>query len=492
MTEDNLVQVHIPEIATKQLRFRHSGSRRILTISSNLLQLFDFKKGDPVVETSLGAGKGMVITRAYSLFDQPNTKRVYARRYPRRKNNPLEYQIEVSSQRLLDASFPEGCTRVHVRFEAGRIVVTPLQTISERALANAIAAQPGATFAALTSGVDLASLRAEDFSVSAILEWRPQESRDKTDLTETGALASLANSGPVRALFNEDVTCAVLDEIEAAMSRHPIMLFHASPQCDDHSPLKAQALKDRDHEDASSTEDMIIDLLNIVERLAPPVILFENVPGMLNSAAYQVASLRLRRWGYRRHEHVGDARDYGGLTSRRRAYVVFTQLEAPFSFEEPFTSRHKDAWSVIAGDLHECRDVSHSKSLQDGKACGRLRRITPASTSIPTPVKSQARMAKDSIVIEPEDGDFLWPTENQLKRFLGIEDVDLSAVSATTGSEIIGQSIDRPHHASVLRSIKTHIAHHRSKHARHPCSRRTTRSSDPGREAAEVLSLNAA
>lgn len=457
MSEEVLVQVNVPEIATKQLRFRQNGQRRVLTISSNLLELFDFKKGDPVVETSLGFGKGMVIERATSLFDQPKVKRVYARHYPRRKNNPLEHQIEVSSQKLLNDSFPASCTRVHVRFENGRVTVTPLQTISERALANAERAMPGSTFAALTSGVDLASLRAEGFSVSAILEWRPQEARDKTDLTETGALSALANSGPVHALFNEDVTCAVLNEIEAAMARRPVMLFHASPQCDDHSNLKPKTMKEQHHEDASSTEDMIIDLLNIVERLAPPVIVFENVPGMLNSAAYAVASLRLRRWGYQRFEHVGDARDYGGLTSRKRAYVVFSQLEAEFAFEEPFSDRVKDAWSVIAPDLHECRDVSSSKSLNDGKEIGRLRRITPESKSIPTPVKSQARMAKDSIVIEPEDGVFLWPTENQLKRFLGIEDVDLNAVSATLASEIIGQSIDRPHHASVLRSVKSHI-----------------------------------
>lgn len=462
MTSETLVRVNIPEIATKQLRFRRNGGRRVLTISSNLLQLFDFSKGDNVVERSLGPGKGMVIERTYDLFDQAPSKKVYSRRYPRRKNNPLEHLVEVSSQQLLNLSFPKDCSKVHVRFERGRILVTPIRTIAERAKANAERASPGATFVALTSGVDLASLRAADFSISAVLEWRPQESRDKTDLSETGALTALANSGEIHAIFNEDVTCAVLHEIERAMAAHPVMLFHASPQCDDHSTLKAKKLKDRDLEQATSSDDMIIDLLNLVERLAPPVIVFENVPGMLGSAAYHVACLRLARWGYRRYEHVGDARDFGGLTSRRRAYVVFTQLDAPFSFEAPFTIRQKDAWSVVASDIDQCRDVSGSKSLQDGKECGRLRRVTPASTSIPTPVKSQARMAKDSIVIEPEEGVFLWPTEDQLKRFLGIEEVDLETVSATIASEIIGQSIDQPHHSSIMRSVRRHISEYLS------------------------------
>jgi len=458
MENQVLVQANIPNIATKQLRFRKNGERRILTISSNLLTLFDFSKGDAVTERSLGPGKGIVIERAYDLFAASKTKRVYARTYTRRKNNPLEHQIEVSSQRLINSSFPKGCSRVHIRFEKGCVTVTPLATLSERALANAAVAETGATFAALTSGVDLSSMRKEGFSVSAVLEWRPQEARDKTDLTETGALAALANSGPLHALFNEDVTACALDRIAEVMNDHPVMLFHSSPQCDDHSPLKAKSLKQRDMDDASSSSDMILDLLNIIERTAPPVVLFENVPGMIKSSAYEIASLRLKRWGYKRHEHVGDARDYGGLTSRKRAYVVFTQLDAPFEFEAPSTSRKKDAWAVVEKHIDKCRDVSHSKSIRDGKACGRLRSVRPGATSLPTPVKSQSRMAKDSIVIEPEEDRFLFPTEDLLKEFLGIGDVDLNSVSATTASEIVGQSIDQPHHSMVLRAISRHIS----------------------------------
>lgn len=459
MHADHLVQVNVPDVATKQLRFRQNGERRILTISSNLLALFGFEKGDPVVERSLGEGKGIVIERVQDdMLSEARIKRVYGRTYKHRKNNPFEHLVEVSSQRLIDESFPEGCSRVHVTFGHGRITVTPLMSIAERAQANATAADPNSVFAALTSGVDLASMREEGFSISAVLEWRPQEARDKTNLTETGALAALANSGPLHALFNEDVTTCVVDRIALAMERHPVMMFHSSPQCDDHSNLKGAKFKQASIDDASSSADMIIDLLNIIERIAPPVVLFENVPGMINSAAYEVAKLRLRRWGYRCHEHVGDARDYGGLTSRKRAYVVFTQLDAPFEFEAPFTEREKDVWSIIEPYLAECRDVSSSKSLNDGKACGRLRAVRPGAKSLPTPIKSQDRMAKDSIVIEPEEDRFLFPTEALLKRFLGIEKVDLAAVSKTLATEIIGQSIDRPHHASVLRAIRRHIS----------------------------------
>ncbi|MBS7671630.1 DNA cytosine methyltransferase [Croceicoccus gelatinilyticus] len=458
MTEDVLVRVNVPDIATKQLKFRDKGGRRILTISSNLLTLFGFSKGDAVVERSLGPGKGMTVERVDDLFAGPQTKKVYARTYKQRRNNPLEHMIEVSSQRLIDEAFPEGCNRVHILFQSGKVTITPIFTIEERARANAGKADPDSVFAALTSGVDLHSMQTSGFSISAVLEWRPQEARDKTNLTETGAMTALANSGPLYALFNEDVTSCVLDHIGAAMAKNPPMIFHASPQCDDLSNLKAKSLKERDLETTDSTADMIIDLLAIIEKIAPPVVVFENVPGMIGSPAYEVASLRLRRWGYTRHEHVGDARDYGGLTSRKRAYVVFTLLNAPFAFEEPYGERERDAWAVIEPFLDQCRDVSHSKSLNDGKEIGRLRAIKPGARNLPTPVKSIARMAKDSIVIEPEDGKFLFPSEALFKHLLGIDDVDLNAVSATIATEIIGQSIDRPHHEMIMRSVRRHIA----------------------------------
>lgn len=457
MSTEVLVRANVPDVATKQIAFRSRGGKRILTVSSNLLVLFGFEKGDAVVERSCGLGRGITIERVDDLFSAPATKKVYGRTYRHRRNNPFEHLIEVSSQKLIDEAFPAGCSRVHVKFEQGRVTVTPIVTIAERAQANARRADPMSVFAALTSGVDLHSMRKEGFSVSAVLEWRPQEARDKTDLTETGALTALANSGPLHAIFNEDVTSCSLDVIAETMTRHPPMVLHASPQCDDLSNLKAKTLKERDIENAESTADMILDLLAIVEKLGVPVVVLENVTGFVTSPAYEIASLRLKRWGYSRFEHVGDARDYGGLTSRKRAYVIFSQLDAPFAFEDPSSKRGIDAWSIVKPFLPECRDVTHSKSLQDGRACGRLRSVKPDSRNIPTPVKSIARMAKDSLVIEPGDGRILFPSERLFKHLLGIDDVDLNAVSATIATEVVGQSIDHAHHAMVMRCVKRHI-----------------------------------
>jgi DNA (cytosine-5)-methyltransferase 1 len=112
---------------------------------------------------------------------------------------------------------------------------------------------------------------------------------------------------------------------------------------------------------------------------------------------------------------------------------------------------------VVEPFLAGCRDASHVGSFQKGKECGRLRAIRPGATSLPTPVKSQGRMAKDSVVIEPVEDQFLFPSEDLLKHMLGIDAVDLNTVSATLAYEIIGQSVDQPHHAMVMRSIRRHV-----------------------------------
>ena len=171
------VKVNVPESATKQLKMKSSGGRRKITVSSNWLTLFDFPTGARVTERSLGAGKGMVVERVYDdMFEATRTNRVYERRYTRRVNNPLEAQLEVASQKLIDESFGDA-QHVHVAFKKGRVTLTPIITVSERAQANATTG-PIKVFGVCTSGVDLFSMQARGWHVCGVLDWRPPEARD--------------------------------------------------------------------------------------------------------------------------------------------------------------------------------------------------------------------------------------------------------------------------------------------------------------------------
>ena len=457
----NFLNINVPEIITKQLKM-YSGAkgRRKITVSTNWLRLFDFEPNAPIVETSLGENKGMVIERVYDLFDMPKVKRVYQRSYTKRKNNPLESQLEVSGQKILNESFPAGCERVHITFEHGKVTIVPLTTQQERALDNAKNAEDKlSAFVAFSSGVDVHAMQSEGFAVKGILDFRPQEARDKSDLTETGALNALSNAKGVKALFNEDIFAMDVNRIADHFKDSPFMVLHASPQCDDFSTLKNNKQKEKDIESVASTMDMTLDVLNMVEAICPPVVFLENVTGWAKSPVYDLMALRMRRRGYKEHLLASaDARDYDGMTSRKRAYAVFTMLDAPFEFEQKALARNSESiWNQITPFLKDCREVSHCKAIQDGARIGRLRIITKDSLHSPTPVKSQNRQAKDSLVIEHQ-GRYFWPTEELLKFVLGItEDFCLEANSQTIASEIIGQSIDVPLHASILRSVKRHI-----------------------------------
>jgi DNA (cytosine-5)-methyltransferase 1 len=458
-TKDNVLNFSVPDKMTKQLSFKKiADDKRKLVISTNWLPLFGFEANDPTIERSLGDNQGIVIERARDLFDQVKTKKVYSRIYKHRKNNPIEELLDIGSQKLLSTSFPASCERVHITFTQDKIYVRPLTSIQEKAIANAKnATDQLSVFAACSSGVDLQSLKENEFRVHSLIEWRPQEARDKKDLTETGALVALANTENIKSVFNEDISSIDTAQLAKAAAESPYTLFHMSLQCDDYSPVKAAKLKESSLKDLSSSIDMGYDCLRLIEAMAPPTVLLENVAGWLKSDMYKVISLRMRRWGYTEHELVGDASDYGGMTSRKRAYTFFTALPHKFEWEQPTTRSVTPIWETIKNFLPECRDVTHSKSLQDGLVCGRLRTITKISAHSPTLLKSQLRMAKDSVVIMDEDR-LYWPTEKLMKFLMGIgEDFDLSCCSSTIASEVIGQSVDMPLHDAMVRSIRNHI-----------------------------------
>lgn len=479
MISEHVKSFAIPSgIATKKLSMKVSPTtgKKKIAVSTNWLPLFGFEAGAEVIERSLGANKGIEIIllsdldsfvgNTLDLFNPEDVKLkkkiVYQREYKARKNNPLETLIEVASQKIIDDSFPCDTTRVHVTFSQSRITITPLTTFQEDALKNITPESKHEVFAACTSGVDLHSLEnTHGMSIHSVIDWRAVEARDgKRDLTETGAVSVLRNVKSIRNLFNEDITYIDASRLEAAVKDSPVTTFMASPVCDDFTNVKNNTAKEDSIENLTTSLDQSFDMLRCIYAIKPPVVCFEQVRGWYKSDAYKVLSIRLRKLGYKENVLIADPRDYGGTTSRVRGYGVFTVLDAPFEFEDKTQRSDETIWGLVQNHLPECRDVSHSKSINDGKACGRLRIINKDSLHSPTFLKSQPRMAKDSVVIEDE-GKFYWPSEDLQKSLMGIlPTFTTDAVSKDIGSEILGQSIDGAVHDSVIRSLKKHIDLH--------------------------------
>lgn len=441
---------NVPELVTKQLKIQggRGNTPRKIRLSSNFLPMMGFDIGKRI-DVAPGIGSGVEVT-----FATDGPQKIYSREYKSRKNNPTEAVMELASRKVME-HIPSYIERVHVEMRHGRIQFTPMQNLafsvrdSLRKMND-----PVQMFAALTSGIDLYSAQKAGFNIMGVVEYRPQEARDKTDLTETGLLTATANN-QIGLVFNEDIYRLNWGRVSELLDVPHVPVLHVSLQCDHFSNLCPKDVATS--YDPSNTRDMFIPFLDGVKVLQPASILIEQVPGFHQSTEWLLLAMQLRRLGYHVTSEVMDSREHGGLTSRKRMYSV-ASLFPGFEMPERGAKRTHPIWEeYIEPHLKDCRDVSHSKAIQDGVKTGRLRLITRQKPYSPTPVKSQNRMAKDTLCIL--DGErYLMPSEALLKSLLSIPaSFNTEVVGQTIASEIIGQSIDFELHHRVLESLKEHL-----------------------------------
>jgi len=456
----NSININKPQLTTKQLKLQECKAGKKLVISTNWLPLFGFEETSLTVEELIGPNEGIRI-RVASLFDT-DTKKVYTRRYTTRKNNPIETMLDIRKQSLINEAFPEDTTQVHVVFKQNEITITPITNRQAEAIKSFKKSDNKlSTFLACSSGIDGYCLEKEGFTIETLLEYRPNEKRDKKDLSETGALNALANISP-KYLINENIMNLDLEKLAALTCKSKSTLFHISLQCDDFSNVKAKSLKDKSVNDTSSTLNMTIDALNLIQKFNFPTVLIENVKGFSSSDIGKMTRVRLQRLGYSIHNMILNARDFGGYTNRERNYLFATLLPAEFTPPVEIQKDEKSLWNtfieprILKGEL---REVSNSKSIQDGLKCGRARMIKRDSVFTPTFLKSQDRMAKDSVILFDEvRNKIFFPSNELVAELMGISrEFTFDAVSKTIESEIIGQSVEVPLHSAILQSIKEHI-----------------------------------
>lgn len=451
---DITVTAHPPEIITKELGLMRNGEQRKVRLSTNFLPLMGFDAGRRHSVEVLPQFQGIRLT-----FDTNGPQQVYQRQYKARRNNPFETVIELGSQRVLDAALPGYTERLHFTMRHGEILIRPLANRTAMIRRNlAKAADPFATMVAMTSGVDVRCLRDTGFTISGVLEYRPQEARDRRDLTESGMLTVLANSKP-RYAFNEDISTIDWRHAVATMEGGPqIAVAHISLQCDEFSTAKAPSLKLRALEDLTGSADLVFDALCMIQAINPAVVVLEQVPGFFHSAEGALFRTKLRKWGYHVTEQIFRAEEYGGKTKRERLYLVATVYPG-FEMPTAIGSRTTPLWTEIAPFLTACRDVSHTQSLQDGIRTGRARLITPSSLCSRAILKSQQRQAKDSLYLAPGDGRYLLPSLELLRHLNGIPvDFDFNSVATEQCAEQIGQSIEYPLHVAICKAVHAHIA----------------------------------
>lgn len=461
------IRVNVPDVATKQLKINDNGDRKRITLSSNWLMMFGFLGADtPVIEESLGAGKGIRVRLANEIeIAEGKGKKVYSRTYSSRSANPLnpvarrkERLIQIASQQLINESLGQECTNVHITLTYGEIQFTPVTQAQFDLLQSLDGNEKINTLVAMTGGVDCHVLESGGFRVDTVIEYRPQEKRDSTDCTELTSLSVLTNSKP-RVLINEDIYQLNPTRLAKLIGGTPITVAHFSLQCDDYSTLKTNKQKATSVDDLSSTLDMFIPMLGVLDAVKPPVLVIENVPGFLSSPVNDVLRLQLQRRDYTVNQGVFDAREFGGYTSRKRLYLVASTLDNPFIFPTP-VPYNLNVWEEVIAphwDLIQKREVTDSKVVKDAIRMGRARIITCDKAYAPTLTKSQGQDPKDAVIVAHKDRYYRLPVKVQ-KMLNCIDDsFDLDWAPIDKSAQIIGQSICANLHHAIMGSVKDHI-----------------------------------
>jgi len=446
---------HAPQIATKNLKFNSTAATpRKIRVSTNLLPLLGFEEGMRLAVKRRSALDG------FEVIPHPEgSHKVHSRTYKagRRSNNPLETLVEFGSQSMINRQFPADCERFHLEMKNQRLIFRPIANRSANILQRFKKANPFNTFVGLTGGVDIHCLETLGFNVDVALEYRPHERRDRDDKTEVNLMSCLRNSTP-SVVLNEDIYHADLDRLsEILADRPPIGVAHYSIQCDDFSSLKGAADKQQDLDDLNSSIDQFIPMLDQIKVINPAVVIIENVVGFGRSMAGKICETQLRRMGYHVTGMELDARDFGGIQSRKRYYCVASVSP---NFKAPVAQPRNSVpiWERIKPLISQCRDITNTQFIKNRSTSNRAApSITPDSTQCPTIIKSNSRGIKDGTYLEV-DGRMLMPTDAVIKRLMSIpDDFNTDWMASEQAVEILGQSIDYAMHEALMSSVKEHI-----------------------------------
>lgn len=167
---------HIPDRYTKRLKLQtFSKSKKKLVISSNALPLFGFEHNARVTEEVIGPGEGLIVKLVDK--DLAGTKKVYQRRYTKRKNNALEEQLDIRSQTKLNEALGDS-EYVHITFTHGTVTIKPITSKqAERIKMAKTASDLLSAFVCCSSGIDAKSLHDNGFRMDTLLDRPEREKR---------------------------------------------------------------------------------------------------------------------------------------------------------------------------------------------------------------------------------------------------------------------------------------------------------------------------
>jgi DNA (cytosine-5)-methyltransferase 1 len=449
---------HTPTSLTKELKIQRvasTGKRRI-RLSTNFLNGFGFLPGTRLAAQIQSTGFDLFPTQQ---ADSP--WQVHSRAYAHRRNNPTESIIDIKGNAFIDRVVPAAVERLHFTLLQQRIIVRPVYAplFHIRRSMRDRTGEALKAFLELSSGLDGIAFANAGFNIDAVLEWRPPEARDVTDLTETGICTFLKNHKP-RFVINEDIAAVDMRALANRLKDvEPLALLSIGIQCDDFSSVKSFALRRAEvAEFRPSSRELGYYAAKLIEELKPATLCVENVAGWHGSQAQAILGAVLTRMGYYVQARVLNAADYGSLTSRSRCYLIASCWPG-FEFPAPTGRNTIPLGEILAKELPDFQEVGHTRAVAAAKPAGRDRFCPLEACVAPTLIKSQGRRTKDSVYFTDSTGRVLYPSLPAIKKLHGFgAELDLSTVSTEVATEQIGQGIDLALHQIVAKRLFEHIS----------------------------------
>lgn len=380
----------------------------------------------------------------------PDGKRLVSRREIGDKFIPI---IDIESHTLL--SMFDGHERVRVIYQDGAIHILPLATVvkvKERlsrlrdnltngfVRSGSLATGIGIMALALHLGLGGQGIRTD---MAFACELREELLDHAVQFNPAISQDTLAIVAPLQEATNDDWLMAHLPKVD---------ILEMSLPCSGASSAGRAKNKTSCAEEHPDVGHLIASALQVLAKVNPSIIIFENVPPYALSASGHILRYQLRDMGYAVHETELVGEDFNSLENRKRWCVVGVTNGIPFDFaalKKPMRMVRQlrevleeipssdPRWSEMRGlKEKEIRDKEAGKGFM-------MQVFTPGDTYIGTLTKGYAKVrSTDPKIRHPENPELLrqlTPVEHA--RIKGVPESLISGMCQTLAHEVLGQSV---------------------------------------------------
>lgn len=242
---------------------------------------------------------------------------------------------------------------------------------------------------------------------------------------------------------------------EWVMSKIPrVAVLSAGIPCAGTSPAGRAKNKNSVPESHPHVGHMVVPLLGLIGRMAPPAVILECVPQYLNTASMEIIRLQLRDLGYDMYETVVHGAEWGHLEDRSRMCAVAVLKGIPLDWasykppENPKQQRIGDVLENIPDDDPVWKPMTYlrekeQRDIADGKGF-KMNICTPFDTVVKTIGKGYAKVRSTEPKLQhPTNPELLRQfTSQEHCAFKGVsKELIRGDYSETFLHELLGQSV---------------------------------------------------